>query len=1369
MSDKKPHIILRFLKALVWTLFSLILILVLIRLSLKTKMVHNLAKNQVVSITNKNINGSLSIGDINGDLWNDFEVSDITVMQEDTLFSLDSLSVQYHIWSLLKGSFNASQIHLSSLNAFLLETGPGKFNVQDLLITENDDEITPDSSTPTFKIQIDSLGIENSSIFVQSPSYLPDSTLIINQLNATAGLRLFDDISVSLSSLSFQITEGRLPEPIAVRTSATYQDQLVTLNQLVIETGRSIIHTKGFANLETNLINSETEGSPISFKDIQPYLDTSLPEEEVQLTLKAGGNPDSFQLELQANGRGFENLLLSSELSFSETPTLKKFGLQGKNLDIAYFTNDSVDAEISDFQFTMEGTVSENYADADITWGFTFNTIRYESYTFETLLGSGTLKDQKLLAKVQLRDGNDMVNAYPEINGLFAESPSWQLPVHVSNVNPGWWLKDPELNGNLNFRANLNGSGFDLSEERWNFEIFLPVKPRTNNRSDALTSSKPPTLAVDTLLIGNQKFSDLNISGTISKDSIHAIGFIQLIDSKFTFTAAVADYLREIPSYSYKIRTTGFDARDIAGFEDFPTTINMTANGSGRYFDPEMLQLSSHLLIDSSYVNGASFNLLDVSAEYEDNILSISESELRSEIIEGFFSGRNNLSDPSDPNNEFSLDMKIKNLQPLAPWVGAEIFNATGQIKGDITEIQGQNLQFDGNIELNDVYYDTLYSAQSINGKTKISIGDSYGYDFTLDIIKPTYAVYNLQDIQFSSNGISSADSIAGNFNLEIVSDDAGKISQSGSYNLHYETLRTHLIWQKFDFQTPARLLSLQSPFNVTYQNSAIQTDTLRLISESSTFLNIAVPYADSLKQQFWIRGQDFDFGVIQDIIFDERFVDGILSGYIEFAKAPSELTGNGAFNITDLSYKNTNVDLLVLDFSIHSERLTANLNVSMEGEDKITGSLDLPFIAADPSTYDDSFYDEPVFAQLVINPVHLSEFENLMKDFDITGTQGVLSFNGDLAGTVREPNLAGIFKLGDPTLSGIKIDSAFARFQYHHLEEKITAVAEIDARGQRAASIDAELPVSINFLNREMIMPDASDSLRFNFFTNDFNMSVFNDFLDKQYMSRLRGSLNANILVNGTKEKLNPTGYLRLSNAEVSVPIAGITLSKINSDFSFTDSGLRLNNLRASSGSGSFSANGDIELEGMTPTKIDIAAKATRFRLANTSDYNLTVDLDSRLTGKPYKPKASGVLTIKNGFVFLRDFGERSVETVELKGEEASSFSPYDSLAIEMQFVIERNFLVRNRRYLDLEMELTGELDAQKQTDGELQLFGVLNAERGYARPLGKMFTLDEGTFTFSGPLTEPDLNIRTSYIPQTTQKQSSPITLYYIIEGNA
>ncbi|MBD3616981.1 MAG: translocation/assembly module TamB domain-containing protein [Gracilimonas sp.] len=1372
MGDKKTHIAIRILKYIGWSLFSLILLFTTLRYSLKTSWGHSFAKNQVVSLANKNLTGSLSIDQIKGDLWNDFSIYGLHITQTDTTVSLDSTRIKYNIWELLNSRFSASEISLSGLRVTLSETENGQFNVQDLLKTKTD--VEPEESTPAFGIDIQDLLVDNSSIRVNSPSYLPDSTLSIQQLSAKAGFSYDRQLSVSLSSLSFKLNEGRLTEAVSFSSSGSYKNEIISLNDLLIESGRSFIRANGFSNLSDSTLAVETTTKPFSIRDVQPYINYDLPSDDLNLSLDISGNFNDLQLKLNAEGSGFDDLLIISNFSFSETPTLTKFGISGKNLDISYFTNDSQDAEIGDFQFSFEGQFNRVPAAADITWGFTLNNIRFEEYLFETLFGSGTLKDENLMANIQLSDGSDRIILNPDVRGVFTENPAWSVDAEVSEIDLGWWTRNPELSGEIYFRAKAEGKGFELSDEPWTFSIFPSTDVTgaiaSRDSSGTKLTQFHPVIAKDTITIVGQPFSDFNLEGTISEGSVKTEGFLQLIDSKMDFSASAADFLTEVPTFTYQMDAREFNLKEITAIDELPSSINIKIQGNGRHFDPEKIQLNTSLFIDSSFVNGAAFTLLDISARLDGNILTIRDGELNSEVIEGSFSGRRNLANQNDPDNNLSLDMQVKNLQPFAPLIGADVFNATGQVSGNITEAIENELLFDGHIHLNDIYYDTLYSAKSIEGSTKIAIRDDYGYSLSLNINEPTYSNISLRDLQFETIGISNSDSLSGNFNLDIISEDAGQLNQSGNYTVNLETLRTDLDWNSFNFQTPSRLLSLQSPFHVTYQNSTIQTDTLKLRSDEGTYLNLSIPFADSLNQHLWADGQNFDFGVIQDIIFDERFVDGILSGNIKIDKSPTELSGNGALEITKLSYRNTEIDKISLDFNVLSQRLNADLAITAQGEEKLSGIIDVPFSLKAPADLDDSFFEEPVSGNLVIKPIQLSDFESILNTFEITQTTGVLSFNGQLSGTAGEPDFEGVFNLTEPTLSGIRIDSAFARFNYHHLEEKLTALAEINARGQKAASIDAEIPISMDFRTFEINMPEGTDILSFNLLSDNFNISVFNDFLNKQYTNRLRGTLNADISITGPKDNLVSKGYLRLNDGRLAVPIAGINLSKINSELRFSDAGgLELKSLNMKSGSGNFTATGHIDLQGITPTNLDITAKANRFRLANTDDYNLTIDLNSKITGSPTQPEASGVLTIKNGFIYLQDFGEKSVETVELEGEESTSFSPYDSLAIDMQFVIERNFMVRNRRYLDLEIELRGELDAQKQTNSELQLFGTLNAQRGYVRPLGKQFSLEEGRFTFSGPVDEPDLYINTSYIPQSSQKQGDPIILYYIIEGNA
>lgn len=1360
MAENSKHIGRRIAEVIGWILLILVVLVGGLRLSLKTSVVHNYAKSQIESIANNTLNGQLSIRSVDGDLWNDFTIHELTITQEDTLLQLKKARVAFNPWALTRSTFDASAIQLSGLQLSISEMEDGSFDIQNLVTDTS-------SSESSFGVNIQRFEMDSSQASVYAPSHLPDTTLSVKELSLTAGFSYQNEISATLSSLSFQLVEGRLPEPIDFSAAGSYQDEYISLNNLVIEMGRSLVRASGTTSLRDSTVNLGAQAQPLSIQDIQPYLDSPLPDEELELSLTVAGHMDSLNIELKGEGNGFDELLVVSNLTIAETPVLNMVGFSAKNLDLGYFTDDSVDAVIGELTGSVEGTLTSNLPEAHVTWGFTLYDVRYESYMFEIMFGTGTLIDETLVSIFEVKDGEDRITIHPKIIDVFADEPIWTLRAEMKNVNPGWWLRNEELDGNVSFRAFAEGRGLSLSETPFRYSISENSSlVRSIVRLDESGRVSFET-ATDTILIGGQKISDIDISGIVSRDSVTAEGSIQLIDDRITFSTELADYAGEAPSYNYIIEAKDFSAAEINGFEDVQTSLNVKSEGAGTYFDLEQLSLKASLEVDSSFVNGARVNKVFLNSEVEDEILTISEGEIVSEIIEGSFSGRRNIEDRYDPSNEFTVNMQLNNLQPLSSLLGVEFFDATGNINGKVRESDTSGLLFDGSLDLQEIRYDTLVTVESIEGNASIAVGETYGYTLNLDISKPTYNGFDLQDIIFTTSGSATSDSVSGGFELEIDGQQSGSISQAGQYAINLQNENIALHWDVFDLESPAKVLSLESPFQLTYRDAAIQTDTLRLSSDQGTYLHLAIPHADSLNQEIWAEGENFNFGVIQEIIFNERFVDGVLSGNMQLQNNTENLQGSGQFTIADLSYQGTELDTIAMGFSLSDERLAANLRAIMDGNETLTGDLDIPFILDKPENLDDSFFEEPVSGSLVINPIDLVEFKELLSTFNITETEGVLSFNGELSGSAGEPDFEGIFRLGNPVLSGIRLDSAFAQINYHHLDESLTARSEITAQGQKAASIFAELPLSMDFKTFEINTPGPTDSLTFNMVTNDFNISVFNDFLNRDYMTRLRGSLNANLEISGTTEDPDTKGYLRLGNAEVTVPIAGIRLTGISSDFSFTETGMRLNSLRANSGSGSFSANGDITLDGITPSELNINANASRFRLANTDDYNLIIGLNSTLTGAPIRPKASGTLTVNNGFIYLQNFGERSVEAVELEDEEEASFSPYDSLAIDMNFVIERNFQIRNSRYLDLQVSLSGDLEAQKETNGELQLFGSLTADEGYARPLGKQFNLEEGQFTFSGPIDEPELYISTSYIPQSSQKEGDPIILYYIIEG--
>lgn len=201
-------------------------------------------------------------------------------------------------------------------------------------------------------------------------------------------------------------------------------------------------------------------------------------------------------------------------------------------------------------------------------------------------------------------------------------------------------------------------------------------------------------------------------------------------------------------------------------------------------------------------------------------------------------------------------------------------------------------------------------------------------------------------------------------------------------------------------------------------------------------------------------------------------------------------------------------------------------------------------------------------------------------------------------------------------------------------------------------------------------------------------------------------------------------------------------------------------------SGNGRLTAQGYLEMEQLVPGNLNVTVNAENFRAANTDQYNALINLGLKVTDSVTSPDITGNLEMISGFVELDNFGEKSVEEVQLDTTLAleTQTSLYDSLSLNMDIEFDRRFFVRNQRYLEMEIELEGQLDILKDPAQDLQLFGTLNTVQGYARPLGKRFELEEGALAFSGPPDNPQINIRTLYEPPQADQE---VQIWYVIEG--
>lgn len=1365
--QKSSHIIKKILKILGYSFLGVLLLVIGLHLSLKTNVVHNFVKNKVVEIASESLQPKLTIGAIKGDLWKEIELTQVHVGENDSIIYVDTLYANYSVLSILSGRFEVNKLKIAQAQINVKEQRINAdssvvFNVQELLVPDT----TAEESSSSFGFSIDNIILASSSIYVHSKTMLPDTTIALREIEAEGAFVMDDEIEGSISKLSFNIKEGRLPESIALKAEAEYKNEKVTLQDLIINTGRSMLKVQGFADLKDSVANVDAHLNPLDFADIIPYLEANLAKEEIEISIHVSGNTDKMRLQISGNGSFVQEVDALAEFSLSQNIEVTKVELSAKNLDLATLTNDSVDVKTKSIYFSADGNIGPNYEHSELEWDLNVENLSYQKYAIQHFVGNGSLKNGELIAHFEATSpNNEKVKTIAKVEHVFSEYPVWNVGFNLNDLNAENWTEEaPKTNISLN--GFITGEGFTPSKETWKYAI-------SNDRIDSkIIEVKDETIkdlgfkSAQNIQIQSDTLQQVLVYGTLNIDSLTTNALVHIYEGELQANASVTNYMNEIASYNYQLSTSKLDISALSFAQDFPTSINLKVEGLGAGLDMETMWLNGSVNVDTSYVNGAQIQFIKQNFALDNGILKISEAELKSEIADATFSGRKNLMDEKDPENILLFNLDIKNTQPFAPLAELEVLQVEGLISAEIKENNDGILECNLSLGLQNILADNLFAAEEIKGDASAILKDKTEGSFELDIIKPIIFETKFQDISIGTKSNITEDSLNGQYSIVVIDDREGRIENEGNYDVLLDSLQIALTMNKLNIEADEGGLNLQNTFNISYKNGVIKTDSLALMSPNGAHLSLAIPYADSLQQEVWFVAERFDFGILQEITFDEKYIDGVLSGNLNINKTKNKLDGTGKIQLQNIWYDGAEADEFRLEFEAKESRLTSTIGMTWDGIEYITGYADVPLDLNAPETLSDEFFKQKVDGSLTVKPLELSRFKDILSNFGITGTEGLVSFNSTLSGTAGKPNLEGALKVIDPKLSNVPLDSLIASFDYSQINENIIISAELKAAKQKAADIEVNLPFSYDFKTFEVNTVQKNKPVSATIKTTDFNLAVFNDFLDKEMSKNLKGRLNGQLDVEGTENSITADGYFDLTNSSVEVPILGIKIDDIKSRIEFEDGKIILQNLNAKSGKGQFSAQGDINLDGLYPTNVDIEAKANQFKAANTDEYNLVVDLNSKIEGPIETPKATGKLSVKNGFIVLDNFGDKSVEEVQLEGEETEPISMYDSLAVDMEFAIERNFFVRNRRYLDMELEISGRLDALKETNGDLSLFGTLNGDGGYLRPLGKRFELDEAEVTFSGEAANPNLNIRSSYVPL-SRKGEQEVTLYYIVKG--
>src|SRR6185437_1601981 len=223
-------------------------------------------------------------------------------------------------------------------------------------------------------------------------------------------------------------------------------------------------------------------------------------------------------------------------------------------------------------------------------------------------------------------------------------------------------------------------------------------------------------------------------------------------------------------------------------------------------------------------------------------------------------------------------------------------------------------------------------------------------------------------------------------------------------------------------------------------------------------------------------------------------------------------------------------------------------------------------------------------------------------------------------------------------------------------------------------------------------------------------------------------------------------------------------------------------------SGDGSLRLTGGLILRQLTLGQFDLHASMHKFRAVWSTAYQVVATGDVAFQGTTNAPAVSGAVSVDNGTldlsatgsggnatrVTLTDAELRSIaarfgeEVVRPGGKQATPF--FDKLALDVKVTTDRNAWVRRRANPQLQVELSGTVEARKDPRGPLRLYGTLEPVEGrsFVAQFGRRFTVDEGTLTFNGPPQRMRMDIKTQYlVPSTGDPNTAEVTINLDVSG--
>jgi molybdopterin-binding protein len=529
-------------------------------------------RKTVVEIANNNLNGTISIGKIDGTIFTSLILRNSVVnMGNDTLLRATTIELRTSPLQLLLKKIKVRKVEITDADISFISEYSGELNISRLIPPSKKTDTT--KSVFPFKIEINNFSLSGINFNLQRYDFKGSKafydTLCMNdlrirnlnlKLNALADIKN-EDYELDLNELSLSPNINNFDLKKLSGQFAINKKELYT-NNLVIETGNSNLLLK--AKVEHNIFDSTAvlskarldlnlESDKFNFRDLSPFiLSVGMLKEDIAMKVKIKGTMKDLNLDL------IDIKFLNSHLQAK--------GLV-KNID--HPKQMYISAAFKD-TYINQSDVDKLLPESKLPVYEKLGLLRFDTLTF-----SGNPLNFKTTVALKTDKGKLLFDA-----SLNFEKKPVKYDLNFQTI--GFDISPfAGITSNLNCQGTINGAGFKPGE--------LQAKASINADGSIINGNRIDTLEIDADAVNKIINYDLRIvSDTSSADLFGSLNFVS----------------GNVPAYNltgnfYKINLYKF-----VNDSSLVSNLNFSVSANGDGLDPDSIDLYLTFLVKNSTING---------------------------------------------------------------------------------------------------------------------------------------------------------------------------------------------------------------------------------------------------------------------------------------------------------------------------------------------------------------------------------------------------------------------------------------------------------------------------------------------------------------------------------------------------------------------------------------------------------------------------------------------------------------------------------------------------------------------------------------------------------------------------------------------